>query len=379
MKISSWLFIIALLLATSVVAQTPQVHPNIERGVAADKLYQFSNLDQINLFNGNMSLNIAIGGSLPVSEHLSYGLTLVYNSKAWDNQRVVIDQTVAHRKVPNRRSNAGVGWLVSLGRLIDPDETDVIDSENDWRYESPDGSDHILYSSLHPTDTSTSASYTRDNTYLRKTTLDADNQLVEFPDGTIQQFQRYYDAGIYRWHLINVKDRFENHYDVGYQTIDWTLTDINNVTYPYQSNKWVITDQHGRTTTVAFKPFSTSKEAMDAQQRNYKEVVDYIDVPKFNGGLAARYSFGYSNTSLPRGLCSSADTEISGDPRTVMVPLLTAITLPDDSKFATTYIVPRAGQQSVLFWRDQPTRLTDERSDPLDVSGVLVADQRLRS
>jgi len=64
--------IVSLLAALPALAQ----HPNLERGVAADKVYQFGNIDQINLFNGNLSLTIPIGGDRPVSERLSYGLTL---------------------------------------------------------------------------------------------------------------------------------------------------------------------------------------------------------------------------------------------------------------------------------------------------------------
>src|SRR5438128_8361300 len=79
-------------------------HPNLDRGIAADKIYQFGNVDQINTFNGNVSLSIPIGGNLPASDHLSYGLTLSYNSKVWETEVVFPglpdDPTRYYRKKP---------------------------------------------------------------------------------------------------------------------------------------------------------------------------------------------------------------------------------------------------------------------------------------
>ena len=80
------LAILALLMASAAVAQE-QIHPNLEQGVAPNKLYQFGNLDTVNLFNGNLMIHLPIGASYPVGPGFGYQLVLTYNSKVWDYDR----------------------------------------------------------------------------------------------------------------------------------------------------------------------------------------------------------------------------------------------------------------------------------------------------
>jgi hypothetical protein len=70
----------SLALAPALFAQGDQT---VERGFAPEKVYDFSSIDQVNLFNGNLSLTIPIGPRFPVGGGLTYGLTLVYNSNVW--------------------------------------------------------------------------------------------------------------------------------------------------------------------------------------------------------------------------------------------------------------------------------------------------------
>lgn len=46
-------------------------------------------------------------------------LPLTYNSKVWDYEEIALRSLA----VPTRRSNAGMGWLVSLGRIITPENS----------------------------------------------------------------------------------------------------------------------------------------------------------------------------------------------------------------------------------------------------------------
>ena len=48
-----------------------QQHPNVQRGFAPDKLYQFD-IDQVNLLNGNLLLNLDLNGSFPLSSRLIF-------------------------------------------------------------------------------------------------------------------------------------------------------------------------------------------------------------------------------------------------------------------------------------------------------------------
>src|SRR5262249_47584894 len=65
-----------------------QQHPSHERGFDPEKVYQLGDLDSVNLLNGNVAITIPLGLSFPVSGQISYGLTLVYNSKVWDFQEM---------------------------------------------------------------------------------------------------------------------------------------------------------------------------------------------------------------------------------------------------------------------------------------------------
>src|SRR5207249_2743177 len=145
---------------------------------------------------------------------------------------------------PNRRSNAGVGWLVSMGRLIATDDpTNYTSGYNSadkrWLYESSDGHNHVL-------DTQT-PSYTTDGSYLRMKVVDTTHRTIEFPDGTVQTFEDYSSSGRSDWRLTSTKDAFLNSLAVSYPT----------PTVGYAS-EWWITDAHGRVQKLFWKDSTTS-------------------------------------------------------------------------------------------------------------------------
>jgi hypothetical protein len=148
------LLVLALSIASALSVHA-QTHPNLEKGFAADKMYQFGDVDHVNLFNGNLSLTIPVGGSTSVSDHLSLSLVLVYNTKLWQAKPKTFcpsgdpcaDKLLFY--APERRSNAGFGWTLTPGRLIDPSETDINYAAGTFLYLSPDGSDRLFYPTLH--------------------------------------------------------------------------------------------------------------------------------------------------------------------------------------------------------------------------------------
>ena len=88
--------------------------------------------------------------------------------------------------LPVQVNNAGLGWLVTLGRFNPPQPTGDLSVARDT-YLSPDGSRHTFYPNLHegePIDPD--FEYTRDGSYLRyrKSTRE-----LEFPDGTVHVFE----------------------------------------------------------------------------------------------------------------------------------------------------------------------------------------------
>jgi hypothetical protein len=319
-----------------------QTHPNVEKGFAADKMYQFGDIDHVNLFNGNLSLTIPIGGSTPVSDHLSLSLALVYNTKLWSaisKAYNVGGQTGrAPFYTPERRSNAGLGWTLTLGRLLDPSETDVnsiINGTTQFAYMSPDGSDRLFYSTLHDGETATAGVlYSRDNTYLRLSDGGA-GKILESPDGTIREFESYTDtipnttcetppcASYTRWRLTTIRDRFGNHIDIDYST----------------SGQWRITDHYGRLTVVHF---STHASDVDAE---YLQQVSSVEVPKQGGGTTS-YTFSYEGVDDPNNpqdkwvKTGACDVPHPDTPVGYRLPLLKSLTLPDSTVYTFTYTGP---------------------------------------
>ena len=105
--------------------------PDLEKGISPEKTYDYSGLDAINLFNGSMTLPIALGPSYSVGP-LSYRFTLVYTGNNWQletnswwsndiNGHLTVEQFENHYEpfASARRDGSidvGLGWQLTLGR-----------------------------------------------------------------------------------------------------------------------------------------------------------------------------------------------------------------------------------------------------------------------
>ncbi|NJL73583.1 MAG: hypothetical protein HC888_19710 [Candidatus Competibacteraceae bacterium] len=131
-----------------------------------------NNIDSINLLNGGLNLSIPIGQSYPAGGALSYALHLHYNSHVEDirSRHGVRPETPEEPAtyavhLPNAASNAGLGWSLHMGRLLDstnlatynqlPLETRdrqiepaFIETGAGLRYIAPDGSVVDFFSSI---------------------------------------------------------------------------------------------------------------------------------------------------------------------------------------------------------------------------------------
>ena len=277
-----------------------QVHPNLARGNGSDKSLERTQWDNIGLFNGNLNLSIPLGQRYPLREGFDYQLVLSYNSNIWDYKQSSPAVTTA---LPNKKSNAGLGWDISLGRLIDPFSAD--NGLGKWVYVSPDGALHPFYTSLHydivePDD---NVFYTRDGTYYRLQQLNATTTLIESPDGTVRTFELANNE----WRLIKIADRFTNNLAINYE----------------KANVWTLTDNHGRRQVIYFKtdPGGT-----------FSAIVDRVVVSSFAGGTAT-YTFTYTTGTVTR---SDVDNDTSTS-TTINLSLLTGVTAPDGSKYSFGY------------------------------------------
>ena len=269
--------------------------PTMARGASEGAL---DSLDQVNLRNGNVNVRIPIGPTIPIGGKLKFGLTLFYNSKVWDNEGGVY--SLPHigtipDSYPNRSSNAGIGWTLTLGKLIPPrpHTTDPQNHTSQWMYLSPDGSQHLFYAQLHENDpVDANIHYTRDGSYFRLVGGSPGNaHQLEAPDGTIYIFDT-------QNRLVKIQDRFQsaNTVDISYQ-VDQATGDED----------WTIEDKHQRTWVLHWRKIVVSgQHSIPEEHRTYDQLLA-VEVPAPGGGRVT-YDFTYERRRVAMG-CFAPDPE----------------------------------------------------------------------
>ena len=247
--------------ASLLVAQDP---PSRERGFSADTAYSFvGDLDQVNLFNGNLTITLPIGQQYPVTPGFGHGLTAVYNSNVWQIEKYDCwDATLPPGEPPVKLGryvvpepdptwNAGLGWSLHMGRLFPP-AVAPFERSNEWIYMSPDGGQHSFYDELHPGMGRAGEQYTADGTYLRmrvatpicntpsgidQSTLTGTCRVIEEPGGTAREFRDFGTGGTEDWRLTRIFDSHSGPH--------W-------VEVRYGSNTWTIHDSEDRQQVITF-------------------------------------------------------------------------------------------------------------------------------
>lgn len=300
----------ALLLLTAATAAA-QRHPNVAKGIDPSQSHGTGTIDTINHFNGALSLRIPTAEPFPLSSRLSYSLAAYYNSTVWDIEEVwrrcatddcpecVCPYTAAY---PDRRSNCGMGWTLHLGRLWS--RYAVTNETGYWVWESPNGSDHQFRETLHSEDTATTETwYTRDGTFLRMRLDSATGRrIIEFPDGTMHEYEPGPDGAEGVWRLAEIHDHFK---DTSGAYVNWM-----RIAYTQGADgatDWKITDSIGRTHYVDFirLPYDSGKDAEGKDVPNW----DFVDYVAFGVTLdstgavvsyKAKYDFTYEQKETAR-------------------------------------------------------------------------------
>lgn len=253
--------------------ELPEGQAVLGRGFDPATLYDPGDVDQVNLFNGALSLVLPVGRRYPQNAGWSFGLNLVYSSSVWDfkswpsdellwlgGESPNEDQCATYtQRWPSRGFNAGLGWSLSLGRLYAPGGEILPEEQADdgvrinsgptgvWRYDSPDGSSHDFFDELPgapPTPAGEFVQYTTGGSYLRLQCVPAADPIfcaVEMPDGGKSFFEPdddFPDDNAYR--PTRIEDAFGNGVDIAYSG-DGLL--------------WTLTDEHGRELRVHFRTF----------------------------------------------------------------------------------------------------------------------------
>jgi RHS repeat-associated protein len=296
-----------------------QQHPSHERGFDPEKMYQLGDIDSVNLLNGGVSISIPIGSSYPLSERFAYGpFSLVYNSKAWDFQEAAFQGAIHSQAVPDRLSNAGMGWSLSLGRIIGPDSPYNDYETEQWVYISPDGADHRFYKDLHDNgppgiDHCETVCFTRDSTYLRLRKLSNTVRELDLPDGTIHTFTRFTVGPQWEWRLTAIRDSFE---EGAPGSADVTIG------YSADGHIWTIGDRLGRSHTVTFEK---------AQGDRYPRRLVQVKLQAFGGD--AVYQFSYLPVAPIDVPCGSTLPNWTS----VAASQLSSVVLPDGTSYGFTY------------------------------------------
>ncbi len=298
----------AVLLALHLNAQ--QQFPTLERGFRPEKLYQFSDIDSVNAFNGTLLINLPVGPDYRLDGGMSYGLRLSFNSKPWDLLQV---GNLVHA-TPSQRANAGFGWIIGFGRFVPSDDPANNLSGIDL-YEAPDGGDHFFDGVSADNCTSSCPSYTSDGSNLRLRTVSSTIREIDFPDGVTKRFIKSF-LGV--WELRQIRTAASS----DAVTITRGAGTSAGCAAGTDSH-WIVGDSRGRSYKVCF-----DNRLVNSVSR---PMVDRV-VFSSPGGTAT-YSFVYQPMTLSK---PPEDTDHDGSTwrQTHDVQLLSGITLPDGSSYS---------------------------------------------
>ncbi|MEM8962984.1 MAG: hypothetical protein AAGD38_15990, partial [Acidobacteriota bacterium] len=309
---SVWFFV------ASVAAQGP---PSWERGTGADTAYAVTDIESMNLFNGNLALSLPLGISYPVGPDLSYSFSATTSSNSWTVVPASCNGIHYSVPMPQPHANAGFGWAVHLGKLQPPG---FLGQDNDWHYISPDGASHRFATALHPGYPATanpSAWYTHDGTYLRLRRLPAstcrphagtegiDCWWVESPNGLVSEFRDFNQGPTIAPRLVRIRDPFDNYVDIDY--LGGGL-------------QWRVKDSHNRQHTLTFAGPAASYSKLER-----------LDVEVFGGGTAS-YDFTYETVTIDRQR-NAPFPVCAPEADTITVDLLTRIEQPDGTYWGLSH------------------------------------------
>ena len=229
------------------------------KGVDGEAIYVGDLMENVNVYNGNLTVSIPIGPTMPLGGGYSYRVSLNYNANSWDNiyascsikdsnsNGYISFQTTAY--IPDYSSNAGMGWEVSFGRLFEPRQPpENTGSNSPWVFESPDGG-RIQFGSLpvvnnnRLTNSATGALYSLSDLRARLTDLPGGKKQIELADGTTYTLTNLVSHnGQPNWRTTR---------------IDYGPVELNNwVTIDYDTgqDRWILRDSQSRETRLNFAP-----------------------------------------------------------------------------------------------------------------------------
>ncbi len=259
--------------------------PDRSGGSAEPANYNSFGLDNINIYNGALSVNIPLGSKYPLNGGYSYGFSLYFSPDMW------FEDSINCQGNPNfdvefaepfqrRRLLAGFGWALTPGPEL------LSGPSGSYDFITSDGASH-RFEFDQPGDT---VAITTDGTYFRLR-VQASTFEVDYPNGNVAVFDR--SSG----RLSSVHNAY-----------DEVL-----LSYQYGPNGITITDSADRTHTIIITG----------------SIVSELRLAAF-GNTEAVYKFHSSPTELHRR--GDVPDVFCGD-ETVQETLLNMVEMPDGSAF----------------------------------------------
>ncbi len=278
----------------------PDADPDSAPGYAKS-VFHHASVDSVNVYNGSLTLPIAIGPAYPVGPKLKFQAMLTYNSVVWEFGNPGPDnQSDVGLYEPIKADPAlAVGWSLTAG-AIKP--CGVVQNSN--CYVGPDGSERLF-------DQSPSANYfrTSDGSQLLLHSLgpagfemwDGDGNRYVFDwrvtgyDDPPQNF--FFDLGRGRngWYLTSLADPFGNGITLDYYSGLGSASPCWTSHCPTPTNSWILHTVRRGTTTLL-----TVNLGADPGAPGITNLVTSIDVAA-SGGATARWSLSRGTVVVTRG------------------------------------------------------------------------------
>ncbi|HEX8151947.1 MAG TPA: hypothetical protein VF698_02425, partial [Thermoanaerobaculia bacterium] len=307
--------IAALSLSGTAFAQKSRID---EVGFSPGRAYHTEDIDSVNMFNGNLTVAIPLGPSYQVGSSLSYQFHLTYNSASYEYDTYPCQSNPDGCSVeyPNRSSNAGIGWRVSLGQLFPPSDSSygTLARPRTYIYESPSGGQYkFVYTGNDdkPVLFGVAEDDPAAKVSLRMTRLNPNTREIEFPNGEVHTFthetDRVGESFNPVWRLAQIRDR--------------KVAAVNyvNITYEPETgreNLWRIRDSVGREHGINFAYWSAMKSGWTQGQQ-----ITSMQLAGF--GTPFRFDLRSAQTMPASASCP--------DPKDI--PVLKSVTQPDGSQY----------------------------------------------
>ncbi len=316
--------------------------PNASLGFRPEKVFDLGEFDDVSIYSGSLSVALPLGPSYPRDAGRSLQLSLNYISSAW-TYRVDFthwedciyppeEQCRPVESQPKAYARGGLGWMVSLGELLAPNNLNVWNPVPGFVYVSSDGAEHTFFNTLReadPEDPGDSGStqltrYTRDGSFLRLRQVTANvDYRVDLPNGDQHLFHNYGTTAGPDYRLSTITDPFGN-----------------TVTLTYGADHLEISDGY-RTHRIEYEATGLPRQP---------RVISKVRIACFQcaAGTYGDYVFNYAtaNVDPPPG---NSFLYWPG-PRTVRI--LTSITRPDGLSIGFQY---SSSLQGLLTRADLPT------------------------